>query len=346
MSQQKPSQPKNSAQISKALLEHQQEKAAAEFAKLRKAQNDRNRTERLDSRRKLSLPRLITTPEPAKAPKSSKSSLNIRTPSPSPSDSARFEINVTPTFDVKFDDKNNESRHITDEPVEISIKTREKDIRDKETIQPIKIVIDQPDSDSDADKINEENEPNADGKDDDIDDDSDNKDHALLRHDKDGFRIGEDLKEETLDSAADKDEDDAENENDSNSDQNEDNSDKIDDWLEDDRIERNEHNDSSASLRNASVSSSSDSEEETAPDEQLDQVSDTEEEEVNEPAANQGQNFALLLYINSEDSDEEMAKTECPKFRPSMEEVYNPRSDNIAFLFQQSFFIYWAIISI
>jgi hypothetical protein len=213
MSQQKPSQPKNSAQISKALKEHQLAKAEAEFEKLRKAQNDRSRTERLEKRRESSLPTLIKTPEASKPPKSSKSSLNIRTPSPSPSDSARFEINVTPTFDVKFDDKNNESRHITDEPVEILIKNRDKDTRDKGTEQPIKIVINQPDSDSDPeqreniqrkkdadfvviagrdgdndedkfrdtrDKTNQKNEPNTNRKDHDIDADNNKQDDVFL----------------------------------------------------------------------------------------------------------------------------------------------------------------------
>ena len=138
MSQPKLSQPKNSAQISKALADHQKAKAIAELEKLKKAQNDQSRADRLENRQKSSLPTIIAnTPEPTKPPKSSQSSLNIRTPSPSPFDPTRFQINVTPTFDVKFDDKNHEPS----------------ENRDGERIeQPIAIVIDQPESDGDAEQ--------------------------------------------------------------------------------------------------------------------------------------------------------------------------------------------------
>ena len=141
-------QPKNSAHISKTLAEYQKTKAAAELKKLKKIQDDQSRAERLQ-KRKLTLPASTSTSTPQPAEKSTTKTQIIRTPSQSPADTTHFNFHVTPTLDVKFDVQQNETHDNTNEPFDISINESRKH-SDEE--QPIKIVIDQPDTDSDVDR--------------------------------------------------------------------------------------------------------------------------------------------------------------------------------------------------
>ena len=161
---QKPTQPKNSASISKAIAEHQKAKLAIEFEKLKKLENDQIRADRLENRRKALLPPLSLTAKQSSPKLSPSAPSTPKTPSfilPS-LDDTHFTFNLSPNIDIKCGGHSQPSLSpkiifnepfeilVREEPIEVLINQQiDSDVAERDDLQDVldrKQVIDEADA--------------------------------------------------------------------------------------------------------------------------------------------------------------------------------------------------------